>query len=427
MNSQISFKLSPTIAFRQMAAWAERETYFAFYVTAIDQFEGGIGALEICEIEHSEGAFETLQAFQTQHSREICGYLGYDLKNDLEALESRNKDLIDFPEALFFAPRFWVKFENGEMLLRGDDIETLNKIKKEWIDVSLPETHSQGFGLRPDLAKADYLRAVQKLKGHLHRGDIYEVNYCIPFRGQAPSFDPLNSFMRLQEITEAPFSVFVKLDHRYILSASPERFLKKSGDKLISQPIKGTRRRGGDKVLDLYEAQQLLDDQKERSENVMIVDLVRNDLSRVARRNSVIVDRLFEIQSFKTVHHLVSTISCRIDDRFNAWDGIKACFPMGSMTGAPKIRAMQLIEEAENFKRGPYSGAFGWMGASGDFDFNVLIRTLFYDSRTGEIAMAVGSAITLGSDPEKEYAECLLKAEALLQTLQQSASHVAAQ
>ena len=256
--------------------------------------------------------------------------------------------------------------------------------------------------------------------GHIQRGDIYEVNYCIEFGVKNIEIDPLLLYQSLNQVTEAPFSVFYRSKGKYLLSGSPERYLKKEGNKLISQPIKGTIKRGVDKKEDETLKKQLLNDPKERAENVMIVDLVRNDLSRVASKGSVKVEELFGVYSFKTVHHLVSTISCSIDESVHPIDAIKATFPMGSMTGAPKISAMELIEKHEDFKRGLYSGAFGCFLPDGDFDFNVIIRSIMYNKKLKTLSFPVGGAITAGANGTQEYSECLLKAEGMKKAIQNS-------
>lgn len=256
------------------------------------------------------------------------------------------------------------------------------------------------------------------LLDHIRRGDIYEANFCIEFYAQDARIDPLATFNHLNELSSAPFSTFLRLGQLYALSSSPERFLRKQGQRLISQPIKGTRKRGVNQQEDQRLKQDLERDPKERSENIMITDLVRNDMSKIARKASVHVDELCKVYSFEQVHQMISTVSCTIDQDFLEVDVIKALFPMGSMTGAPKIRAMEIIEELEDFKRGLYSGAVGYFHPSGDFDFNVIIRTILYNQASRYLCLPVGSAITIGSEIDQEYAECLLKAKAMREVLE---------
>ena len=231
------------------------------------------------------------------------------------------------------------------------------------------------------------------------------------------SIDPLTRFFRLNEMSSAPFSAYLSFDQKHVLCGSPERFIKKEGDTIISQPIKGTIKRGKNQEEDDKLVQQLKMDPKERSENIMITDLVRNDLSKTAAPGSVQVEELCEVYTFKTVHQLISTVTSKIKTGVHPVDVIKNAFPMGSMTGAPKVRAMEIIEEEEDFKRGIYSGSIGYFDPQGDFDFNVVIRSLIYNEKNHYLSARVGGAITALSDPEREYDECLLKMESMKRTL----------
>lgn len=406
--------------------WSEKFRYAAFFITSRKQFFGAVGAYRHLEIWESHGAFQKLEAFQTESQKRIAGFLGYDLKNDLENLNSANPDVVEMPEGVFFEPRLELKFDGSALILKSDEEE----LGAEALDaLTIPADFSkpvkEDLTFKPHTSRDEYIAQAKSIQAHLKRGDIYEANYCIQFSALAESFNPRLHFLKLQENTEAPFSVFAKLNTFYILSASPERFLKNTRGKLISQPIKGTIKRSPDRAVDEALKAQLRADPKEQNENVMIVDLVRNDLSRIARRGTVKVEKLFAVETFKTVHHLMSTITAQLDtSRYASWDAIRATFPMGSMTGAPKISAMKIIEHHENFKRCAYSGAFGWIDSSGDFDFNVLIRSVFYNASAGIAALGVGSAITMQADIEKEYDECLLKAEAVLKSFKYSAPHV---
>ena len=203
-----------------------------------------------------------------------------------------------------------------------------------------------------------------------------------------------------------------------MLSASPERYLKKVGEKVISQPIKGTAKRSFDIEQDAFLKKELKNSAKERSENIMIVDLVRNDLSHTATKGSVVVEELCQVYTFKQVHQMISTIISKVDATVSPVEIIKTTFPMGSMTGAPKVSAMKIIEELEVTKRGLYSGAVGYFTPTGDFDFNVVIRSILYDAKKQYLSFSVGSAITAQSIPENEYEECLLKAKAMFEVLQ---------
>jgi para-aminobenzoate synthetase component 1 len=270
--------------------------------------------------------------------------------------------------------------------------------------------------IQTDLSKEKYLEKIKSIKEHIQQGDIYEANFCYEYHAQNIQIEPLGIYQKLNERTQAPFSVFGKINHRYIISASPERFIKKEDNKVISQPIKGTIKRGKDEQEDLEMIQFLENNPKDRSENIMIVDLVRNDLSKIANPASVVVEELCKIYTFKNIHQMISTVSAKIEN-VTSIDIIKALFPMGSMTGAPKIRAMELMEHFEENKRGLYSGAIGYFAPNGDFDFNVAIRTLLYDEIQKTISFSVGGAITDLSLPEQEYEETLLKAEAIIKAL----------
>ena len=394
-------------------------SHCAFFITSETDFTAAIGAINFIEITETNGGFKKLEAFQKQSRSRIAGYLGYDLKNDLEDLKSKNSDPLEMPESVFFEPKLWLSFAHGELKIESESQKNITDFLEEIEKQIERENHPEGkISIQPETSHSEYISQAEIIKAHLQRGDIYEANYCMQFTGRAENLDPIGQFLKLLNLTRAPFSVFSKLGDKYILSASPERYLKNTGGELISQPIKGTIKRSENPEEDQRLITELKNDPKEQSENVMIVDLVRNDLSRIAQRNSVQVKELFGVTTFKTVHHLISTVAARLNtEKYNHWDAIKASFPMGSMTGAPKISAMKIIDSCESFKRGVYSGAFGWMDPSGDFDFNVLIRTLIYNETTRQISFSVGSAITINAIPEKEYAECMLKAEAIIQSL----------
>ena len=253
---------------------------------------------------------------------------------------------------------------------------------------------------------------------HIHIGDMYEANFCMEFYAENAAINPLEKFLKLNEISKAPFSVFFKNHKHYLLSASPERYLKKVGETIISQPIKGTSKRSSDPVEDEKSKQFLESDSKERAENIMITDLVRNDLSHTAQKGSVEVVELCKIYSFLQVHQMISTITSKLDAQYAPVDVLKTTFPMGSMTGAPKISVMKIIENLEETKRGLYSGAVGYFTPEGDFDFNVVIRSILYNQENQYVSFSVGSAITAQSVPEKEYEECLLKAKAMHEVLE---------
>ena len=267
------------------------------------------------------------------------------------------------------------------------------------------------------ISKENYLSKVSKMLEHIHRGDIYEANFCMEFYAENAQIEPLEIYQKLNAISEPPFAVYFKNNFQYLLSASPERYLRKEGLKVISQPIKGTARRSFDLEQDEQLKSDLAQNEKERSENIMIVDLVRNDLSHTATKGSVQVEELCQIYTFKQVHQMISTIVSEVENTTSPIEILRTTFPMGSMTGAPKISAMQIIEELEETKRGLYSGAVGYFTPTGDFDFNVVIRSILYNAQNQYLSFSVGSAVTSQAIPEMEYEECLLKAKAMFEVL----------
>lgn len=359
-----------------------------------------------------------LQEFIDAHKdKYLFGYLGYDLKNQLHGLTSNNEDKLKFPEAFLWVPKYVVNllkenfdFFQGEK--NAESLEYLNQFMEEETDQN---HHHYNFEYTPSISKEKYIETVQKLKEEIKQGNIYEVTFCHEYHtAKADMNYRMDSYFKLNEITLAPFSSYLQFDEFSVFCGSPERFLKKTGNKLISQPIKGTAPRGTNEIEDERLKAELQKDPKERAENIMIVDLVRNDLSRIAVKNSVQVEELCEIYTFETVHQMISTIACELKPDVKFIDIIKATFPMGSMTGAPKLKSMELIEKYESFKRGLFSGSILYMSPNGDFDLNVVIRTLLYNQKEQYLSCAVGSAITIQSDPEKEYEECRVKVQRIL-------------
>jgi para-aminobenzoate synthetase component 1 len=366
----------------------------------------------------SSNSIDELSNFVNSHSGSyIFGFLSYDLKNEIEKLTSLNHDGLNFPEVCFWIPKYVVKLRNEHFeFVQGEknseSIAFLNYFLEEETDQNF---HRYDFNFTPRISKEEYIEQVNKLKHHIQIGNIYEVNFCQEFYAENVSIEyPFDAYFKLNTITKAPFSCYFQMDDYSIFGGSPERFIKKEGTKLISEPIKGTSKRGLSENEDNELKQALISDPKERAENVMIVDLVRNDLSKIAKKNSVEVEELCQIYSFETVHQMISRISCEIESTTAFTDIIKATFPMGSMTGVPKIRAMELIEEHESFKRGVYSGSIGYIKPNGDFDFNVVIRSLLYNQKNNYLSCSVGGALTILSDPEKEYEECLVKVKRIL-------------
>ncbi len=362
-------------------------------------------------------AFKQLEDFLKDNTGYIPGYFSYDLKNEIEDLQSNNPDYLNFPDLYFFIPENTILIKGSEVQIYSADAEEIWEIISNY-DIPTPrDGHPVTISAR--FTKNEYEQTVREIKDHIQRGDIYEINLCQEFYAQDAEIDPLNTFFRLNKISPTPFSSYLKLDQHYIISATPERFLSRRGRKLISQPIKGTSARNADVQKDEDQKKNLQTDEKELAENVMIVDLVRNDLTKSAKPGTVKVEELFGIYSFRQVHQLISTVVCERQDGLSNTRIISNTFPMGSMTGAPKISAMVLAELYEKSKRGVYSGAVGYFGPNGDFDFNVIIRTLLYNKENKYLSFHAGGAITIDSDPGKEYEECLLKAEAIIEVLKE--------
>tara|TARA_B110000503_G_C7136469_1_gene409043 strand:- start:648 stop:1946 length:1299 start_codon:yes stop_codon:yes gene_type:complete len=366
-----------------------------------------------------KNAFEDLFQYQSHTKDWLFGYLSYDLKNDIEELESNNYDGLHFPDLYFFQPKklFFLKGNQLEIkyLNLCDDEVELDLI--EVANYSLSITNHTLPDIKQRISKENYLKKVTKILKHIHLGNIYEANFCMEFFAKNVIINPHQIYNQLNAISEPPFAVYFKNKKCFLISASPERYLKKTDSKVISQPIKGTAKRSFDKDADVQLKTALFTNEKERSENIMIVDLVRNDLSHTATKGSVEVEELCKVNTFKQVHQMISTVVSEVENTTSPIQIIKTTFPMGSMTGAPKISAMKIIEDLEETKRGLYSGAMGYFNPNGDFDFNVVIRSILYNSTNQYVSFSVGSAITSKSDPEQEYEECLLKAKAMFEVL----------
>ncbi len=365
-------------------------------------------------------AFEDLQQYQQTTKDWLFGYLSYDLKNDSEDLQSNNTDGLDFPDLFFFQPKKLFLLKGNQVVIHYLNLCD-DEVDEDWdtILARVPNAtiDSSVVTVQPRISKESYVKKVSTLLDHLHRGDLYEANFCMEFYAENTTINPLDKFDKLNAISQTPFAVYFKNNQQFLLSATPERYLRKEGEQLISQPIKGTAKRFQDKTEDEKSKLNLATDPKERAENIMITDLVRNDLSRTAQKGTVQVQELCGIYSFQQVHQMISTITSKLDNKFSNVDVLRMTFPMGSMTGAPKISAMKIIEELEVTKRGLYSGAIGYFSPNGNFDFNVVIRSILYNQDKKYLSFSVGSAITSLSNPENEYEECLLKAKAMHEVL----------
>ena len=374
------------------------------------------GILE--EVNFTPGqSFNQLQEWHDEHKDWLFGYLAYDLKNETENLSSQNPDRHRLPNIRFFRPRHVMQFHRDgiEIWSVDDPGEIIHDILRT---AHLEETPlAKPLKLNKGMEKEEYLRKAEAIRQHIKDGDCYEMNLCMEFWANEAELNPYSAYRQLSRLSPMPFAAFLKLEKNYLIAASPERFLKKEGNHIISQPIKGTAPRGKTSHEDLVLKEQLRHSEKEMAENMMIVDLVRNDLARTAIPGSVKVNGLFDVYTFRNVHQMVSTVSSRTKSGTPFTQPLKNAFPMGSMTGAPKIKVMELIEQYENSKRGLYSGAVGYISPEGNFDFNVVIRSLIYSAGTRTLSFQVGSAITYDAVPEQEYEECLLKATAMRQLL----------
>ncbi len=411
----------------RLLEWASTASHFAWldsnqHEDAIGRFQGLLGIGVQSELQGpAKGAFLELGRYRSRTGDWILGYLGYDLKNDIEKLESKNPDRLGFPDYYFFQPQKLIEVQEDHVIfhyppdISGETDLDYMAIRR----TALPGPPEAGgpVGVHMGIFKDAYYRQVDRMLAHIQRGDLYEANFCQEFHAVDPDLNPQDRFRRLNAISRPPFAALFRFGNRYILSASPERYLCKRGKELWSQPMKGTARRDPDPDRDRILGQVLQQDPKERAENIMITDLVRNDLSKHAEKGSVTVEGLCELRSYKQVHQLISTIHARIPKELDPLELIRDSFPMGSMTGAPKVSAMHLIEELESFKRGVYSGALGYITPDGDFDLSVVIRSILYDRDSGKLSFPVGGAITAIADPEAEYAECLLKARAMRSVL----------
>lgn len=394
--------------------WLDSNNYHQKYST----FDGVMAVDDFTSIRTDYyNAFDKLKEYQSITKDYIFGYITYDVKNDVEHLSSSNFDGLNFADLYFFQPKKLIFIKGNSIAFHylkmvddeiKDDFEKIRKFKSPKNQVAKSD-----LKIKLRIHKDEYYAKASRFLEHIKEGNIYEANFCQEFYAEDATIHPIEVYKHLNQISEPPFASFLKLDDKYALCASPERYLKKEGLHIISQPIKGTAKRLVSELDDAKLASDLMRNEKERAENVMIVDLVRNDLSKTAKKGSVKVEELCKVYSFKQVHQLISTVVSEIEETTHAVDVLKDSFPMGSMTGAPKISAMKIIEDLEETKRGLYSGTVGYFTPENDFDFNVIIRSILYNETKKYVSYSVGSAITAKSIVEKEYEECLLKAKAM--------------
>jgi para-aminobenzoate synthetase component 1 len=418
----VSFPFSDLYNIKQQVLnWSARFNTFAFldnqqYSSPDNNYECLVAAGERVRLKTDAGdAFEKLKVFSTEQEDWLFGHFSFDLKSETENVPSALPDQILFPDLFFFVPDtilliFQKEIQIGVYGTHHNEIwdEIKNAVSNAVKNESVPDNNIQ-----TRMSREEYLTIIEKLRHHILLGDCYEINYCQEFFIESASLDPLELFHALTVISPNPFSAYYSIDDHFLICASPERFLKRTGENILSQPIKGTAARDPQHpVHDNLLRKELAESEKDKAENVMVVDLVRNDLSKICERDTVSVSELFGIYSFPQVHQMISTIIGKARSDLYWTDMVSMTFPMGSMTGAPKKRVLELIEQYEKSKRGLFSGALGYVKPNQDFDFNVVIRSLLYNRPDKYLAYFAGSGITFNSDPEKEYEECLLKVAA---------------
>ncbi len=407
----------------QMLNWVNRFNICAFldnhqYPSGYETVECLAAAGAVSVLNPGPGQPDQLSAFIREKKDWLFGHISYDYKNRLAPLESLHPDHIGFPELYFFQPETVLQLKQDKLTISTLTMEPLDIFREIMESTPPPTGVSQLIETRPRISHNEYVSTLKNLLQHILRGDCYEINFCQEFYATPAQINPVQIYSQLTALSPNPFACFYKLNDKYLLCASPERFLQKKGNRLLSQPIKGTYKRNLENAeSDTLLKNELLNSAKDRSENVMVVDLVRNDMSRVCSEGTVKVAELFGIYSFPQVHQMISTITGELKEGMELGEILQASFPMGSMTGAPKRRVMELIEKYEKTKRGIYSGAVGYIDPSGDFDFNVVIRSILYNATNQYLNYLVGGGITFYSDPEKEYEECLLKAAAIKKVL----------
>lgn len=401
--------------------WANRFSTFCFldnhqYQSKQHEVECILAAGKKDFIQRNAGnALHDLQKFIASKKTWLVGHLGYDLKNEIEKVDSAHNDHVQFPDLFFFEPEVIIKLNEKEIIIEtdGDAEEIFEAVMSS---DEIPE-HRNSVAIQNRIQRDEYISIIKRLQQHILRGDCYEINFCQDFFSEETEIDPISVYKKLAAISPNPFSALYRLDDKWLICASPERFLKKKGNKILSQPIKGTSKRMKDDIADKESQQSLFNSKKDRSENVMVVDLVRNDLAKICKEGTVKVDELYSIYSFPQVHQMISTVSGELKENISFEEILRATFPMGSMTGAPKKKVLELIEKYEKTKRGIFSGAVGYIDPNGDFDLNVVIRSIMYNQTNKYLSFQTGSGITFYSDAEKEWEECLLKAQAIKLTL----------
>jgi para-aminobenzoate synthetase component I len=421
------FSIEVTPAFKtQMLNWANRFSICCFmdshnYSSTQHSYDCLVAAGAYRWVKLSAGgAFEKLKAFQVLSPEWLFGHFGFGLKSETEGVPSLLNTKMSFPDCYFFVPEHLLLVKANTIEISSFSMDAAALLQQVFATTIPLRKNTPAVRLVATTDRATYIDKVNTLKAHIRRGDCYEINYCIEFFMEQAAIDPVAVFEALSTVSPNPFAVYYKVDDDHLMCASPERFLRVEDGIVRSQPIKGTAARHADATLDADRARQLAASEKEKSENVMVVDLVRNDLSRFCKPGTVAVEELFGVYSFPQVHQLISTIRGEIETGLNWVDAVRESFPMGSMTGAPKKRVLTLIEETEEKARGIFSGAVGYCTPGEDADFNVVIRSILFNSRNGYLSCPVGSAITWYADAAQEYEECLLKIAAMRRALGES-------
>lgn len=417
MNSKPETGFKSTISkewVTQLLKWADIKYPYVAYFNPNDQPypEGGFKHLLFAG--ETAVSLDNIESLPSGYPK--AGIISYDQKNRYEKLSSSNPSFFPSPDSLFFTPTLSVEIQGNEAILKHPHPEKIYQAVSQ---------HKQEIGFSSSFShikcshnQESYRHVFEKIQEHIVQGDIYEMNYCMAYNGTFSAIDPVDLYWDLCKISPMPFSAYFKAGDLVVVGASPERFLKKKGNLLIAQPMKGSIRRGHTAQEDAFLRKSLLLSEKERAENLMIVDLMRNDLSKIAQTGKIAVNELFGVYAFKQITQMISTVSCVLKDDINFARIIESTFPMGSMTGAPKIKCMELIDHYETFKRSWFSGTLGYIDEDGDFDFSVIIRSIILDRRSEKFYFGVGSAITYDANPEDEFQECLLKAQALLRVLE---------
>ena len=372
------------------------------------------GVDSLTHLRSNKNCLKSLKDFHNINKDWLFGYISYNLKNEIESLNDKNQDKND--KIHFFIPKYILFLKKTTLeVLTYESKENTDKFININTDFRYEKT--ENITLKCVESKKNYIKKINLIKEKIQRGDIYEMNYCVEFFAKNVKVIPQQLFLEVNSSTKSPFAAFMKLNNNFILCASPERFLRKNHSSLISQPIKGTTSRGSTLKQDKSLFDKLNKSEKDIAENVMIVDLVRNDLSKISKKSSVQVEDLCNVYGFKYVYQMISTITSEVKSNIHFTDILKSTFPMGSMTGAPKLRAMELIDSYEEKNRNFYSGSLGYIDPNGDFDFNVIIRTIVYNAVKKYLSVGVGGAITTKSEPELEYKECLIKIKPIIKAL----------